>query len=629
MAKKAHGSRGLGLNSVTHLVTQSEDSLPYTIVKNGKYYFSKRAPLGVAPNSKITLLGRLVTVGKNGYVRFPLGVLSKKEVKPVALQFAAALDRMGLEAQKTDLESRDVQAPCRPHEYLPDDPVFQPTTEDIQSSAEALYAFLMDADEVAYERQVRGALGDRAPSPSNIPGVLVPFQKARPPRDRAELLEIPPPSAEGDAQLIRELFPLFSLFLHMQSEKMLVKPDVRLLPMVRSYRRYVADLKVRAAAGEVPTPPMPAPTKKAKGEKTKQVAGGWDWNDAFNYYIELRTLKPKSIENYSASWKMLQTFAKVPLEALSVEHVVDWRDAMQKSVHVITAKNRLVQVAAIWRENQLNAKIPRDLQNPFAGLTVRVPASHESKRTQFSEAELKQIFTAPPCKVGRTVSELAGYWIPLIGLYHGARLQEICGLEAADIEDSPYGLTIHIRPNGIRGIKGNAKGARHFPVHPKLLELGFADYVKAMREAGVSRVFPGLSRSETFGDAFTHHVRKLLNVSTDRLVGMHCFRHNWETAKRDAIPNFDFSIGAYLLGRRIDQGSAAVYGTSAGLKKLKIEIAKIDYALEHLSAPDVSPQVLLAEERGRVANMAASEQRKNARLKRAERASRLTREKRR
>lgn len=48
---------------------------------------------------------------------------------------------------------------------------------------------------------------------------------------------------------------------------------------------------------------------------------------------------------------------------------------------------------------------------------------------------------------------------------------------------------IHIRPNSLRGLK-NDQSERKVPIASRILELGFADYVAAMRAAGYKALFP-------------------------------------------------------------------------------------------------------------------------------------------
>lgn len=84
--------------------------------------------------------------------------------------------------------------------------------------------------------------------------------------------------------------------------------------------------------------------------------------------------------------------------------------------------------------------------NPAKRLTVRDEVDDKDKRDAFSTDQPKLIFNAPlyrGCKddekgyatPGDRVVRRARYWVPLISLFHGMRLNEICQLALNDIEE--------------------------------------------------------------------------------------------------------------------------------------------------------------------------------------------------
>ena len=242
----------------------------------------------------------------------------------------------------------------------------------------------------------------------------------------------------------------------------------------------------------------------------------------------------------------------------------------------------------------MNSKIPRETLDPFEGLRVRVSGNAGTSRVEYTAEELQKIFSNPPLQTDRAVSVQAGYWLPLLALYHGARLEELTGLEVQDISGSAQDMLLHIRENETRPrLKHRKFSQRRIPVHPKLIELGFDHYVDAARKAGIKVLFPSFARGATFGEEFVTHVKALISPPEGRLVGMHCFRHNFETARRNA--RMDPSAANFITGRRIDVGSAALYGSEAGLPVLKEELSKIRYGLSHLPAPAVTAEELHAQ----------------------------------
>lgn len=563
MAKKSDNNRVSRLKGVAQAVAQEEpQKVPYTERRHNVYWFRRRAPAPLKPGSIVFLDSIEAKVGKNQYVRFSLRTSDHRKAATEARKYAHLLDQA---AERT----RTVRTALKSPSPVPT----HPTREEIQYAAEAMYAQLLSADEDTAERGVAAALDDEDDEDVREPDRFV-WSSA----------DLPPPSTAGQVELLKKFGNVFSFYLFINTGKTIQEISPDLLPFADSFRRYIAAIERRKSAEVVPTPSMPA-----------RVAT-WSWDDAFSYYVEQRkTFADSSKANYRTAWTTLEASAKCPPAKLTTEAVVKWRDGLLKELEPLTVKSRLTFAAAIWRESRLSGKINRATIDPFEGLRVRVNANVGTARKEFTLAELRKIFAAKPVQTARAVSVHAGYWLPLLALYHGARLEELTGLEVEDVEDWGQGLVLHIRENTIRPrLKHRARSERSIPVHPKLIELGFKKYVAAARIATSKALFPSFSRGATFGEEFVQHVKGLISPEQGRLVGMHCFRHNWETARRSG--RMDTSASNYIGGRRLDDGSAALYGGPAGLTILAEELSKISYDLKFLRAPAVVADELRAQE---------------------------------
>jgi integrase len=83
------------------------------------------------------------------------------------------------------------------------------------------------------------------------------------------------------------------------------------------------------------------------------------------------------------------------------------------------------------------------------------------------------------------------FWIPLLGLFTGARLEEICQLRVSDIKEVDGVWCIDINEDHPeKSVKASEQ--RSIPLHPFLLELGFQRYARSLPDDG--RVFPELRR---------------------------------------------------------------------------------------------------------------------------------------
>ncbi len=88
------------------------------------------------------------------------------------------------------------------------------------------------------------------------------------------------------------------------------------------------------------------------------------------------------------------------------------------------------------------------------------------------------------------------FWVPVIALFTGARIEEICQLHLDDLieEDGIWCFDFNQQRN--KSIKTSA-GIRKVPIHPFLLnELNILGYVEQLQQKGATRLFPELSNNK-------------------------------------------------------------------------------------------------------------------------------------
>lgn len=544
--------------------------MQYTELRGKIYWFRRRAPEPLKPGMQIVLGDLSSVVGKNGYVRFSLGTNDRKEAAKLARKYAHLIDEAAEKRNQIERSRKAFQQPQSSDLALP-------TKEEIVYAAEAMYAMLLAADENTAEESLKSFLKEGDSDNFREPDRFV-WSSA----------DLPPMSTKGQFELLKLLRELIPFYILQSTGKFVTELTPDYLPFANAFRRYIAALEKRKSGDNVPTPDLPSKTSI------------WTWDDAFSYYLKQRPgLAHSSLINYRTAWDSLANYAKGTPEGLNISQVIAWRDDLLSKLHPQTVKSRLTFVSAIWRESRLNQKIDRKTPDPFEGLRVSVPRNAGTSRKEFSPEELLKIFSTPPLQTARAVSIHAGYWLPLLALYHGSRLEELTGIEVADIEFENQEILLHIRENTIRPrLKNRQSSERRFYVHPQIVELGFRDYVQTAKDAGIIPLFPSFARGDTFGEEFVTHVKKILSpVADGRLVGMHCFRHNFETARRNG--RMDSSASNYITGRRIDSGSAALYGGPAGRLTLKEELSKINYGLDHSPSPAVTADELKTQDSAR------------------------------
>lgn len=131
--------------------------------------------------------------------------------------------------------------------------------------------------------------------------------------------------------------------------------------------------------------------------------------------------------------------------------------------------------------------------------SVRNNQKRNSRRPPWDRDELRQMLETPVwygCaglwnrfEPGDEVFHDGSYWVLPLLVSTLARSDEIAGLAVADVVldcEVPY---FHIRETNLRRIK-TVSSTRRVPIARKLLDLGFAEYVTAMKLAGHRALFP-------------------------------------------------------------------------------------------------------------------------------------------
>lgn len=165
----------------------------------------------------------------------------------------------------------------------------------------------------------------------------------------------------------------------------------------------------------------------------------------------------------------------------------------------------------------------------------------EFGQRHFELNELKRLFQGEEMATfAKNASDAHKFWLPHVGLFTGARINELCQLNPQrDIQQDPksdvWFLDITDVSAGHKDVEKSVKtktSKRKVPVHPQLVELGFLQYVEHLKKQGHTLLFPGFPpsvgrASPKAGEWFGDYLRDIgLRDETPgaRLVGMHAFR---------------------------------------------------------------------------------------------------------
>ena len=179
-------------------------------------------------------------------------------------------------------------------------------------------------------------------------------------------------------------------------------------------------------------------------------------------------------------------------------------------------------------------------KNPAAGLSERSEFYDVRElRPPFTMQELSSIFRmiADLPKMPRFMPKLypMRYWVNLIALYQGMRLNEICQLYLDDIIMEEGLPCIRIRPDKVRKQKvKNKSSIRTVPIHSTLLKLGFLGYCEKVRQDGGSKeccLFPPATALDGGYQRKMQQFNALIHAlpDVDKRKSIHSYRHNFDT----------------------------------------------------------------------------------------------------
>ena len=229
-----------------------------------------------------------------------------------------------------------------------------------------------------------------------------------------------------------------------------------------------------------------------------------------------------------------------------------------------------------------------DAANPAHGFDFPMKGRANAGRLMWEGDQLRKLFASPiwtgchphfRSRAGAEIIRDDKFWLPLLGLYHGNRLEEFAQLRRVDVQQQEGIWLFKISDEGERQLK-NAQANRRVPVHPYLIERGFLDYVAGLPDDPEGMVFPELKPGgpdNKFGFYFSKWFtayRRSIGLYQNKL-DYHSFRHGVTTKL------FSGGVGSTvvdeLTGHESKGTSASTYNKGATLKDLKDAISKVEW----------------------------------------------------
>lgn len=219
--------------------------------------------------------------------------------------------------------------------------------------------------------------------------------------------------------------------------------------------------------------------------------------------------------------------------------------------------------------------------------------AREKARNAYSDAQLRAIFTSPlytgcvddergfaRAQPGNVIRR-SRFWLPLIALFSGLRMNEILQLTKWHVQTAPDGFPCILVGDNMQ-VK-TAASYRVVPLHCELIRCGLLKHVQQLKNAN-DLLFddvpfgPDGYASSTFSKRYATFWKSLEADEPGRKVSFHSLRHNFRDALRQ--PGIDRNLAKEVGGWSRSDDVSDSYGDGARAVVLRPIIDAIVYNLD-------------------------------------------------
>ena len=309
---------------------------------------------------------------------------------------------------------------------------------------------------------------------------------------------------------------------------------------------------------------------------------------------------------------------------------INWQKAYTQEVEVIRDANHPFEKIAITTASkyfiQFGALLDFAYKNNYSStnlldlLDYTYTKTPQTQREFFTKEELNKIFKGyiyndQPCEGLKIFSYQ--FWLPLLGAFTGARLNEICSLRLSDIsfDKDHQCYLISINENGQDKKVKTHNSIRVVPIHQAIINAGFIEYNKLLSSQKHGRLFPELKFSTKSGYAkeasrwFSKFDKRpngkydlgylgRVGVKTENTPpqskNFHCFRHTFiENLKNTS--GVELPKVADLVGHESNLSQTQQYGNKQLSVEIKLQtLNNLDYGIDlsHIKWSNFKAKVL-------------------------------------
>ncbi len=312
-----------------------------------------------------------------------------------------------------------------------------------------------------------------------------------------------------------------------------------------------------------------------------------DHKSRLNTFIEVMGDKPIDEITRDDMRKYRETLRKLPpnraksklYKGKSIDQILKMKP---KTVYSIKTVNIFVEAASSLFEWAMREGIMTF--NPAKSLSIKDDRQEIDLRDAITVDDLKILFSHPDFKM-KKIKRPSFYWAPIIALYTGMRLEEICQLHCDDVYKVDdlwvFDINLNKSRNGLVEKKLKTKNSvRIIPVHSKLIELGLLKYRDKILKDKHERLFPDLNLSKNIskygrqvGKFFSDLIKKC-DIAGKK--SFHSLRHTFSDYFK--VRNLHTDVFRQVFGHEIEMLASRQYGSKFSPKICYDEvISKVEF----------------------------------------------------
>ncbi len=230
-------------------------------------------------------------------------------------------------------------------------------------------------------------------------------------------------------------------------------------------------------------------------EKTKL-----QYLDTLNLLIEvigdkpIKSVQHENIRTFGSTLRKLPARrALIPIyKEKSIDQILQMENVPPMSS--TTVRNHFSRLTAFYSWAHNNGYVPENYVN-----VLEMPSRNDDgpARRAFTTEELQVLFNGYLYKgekpAGAHKWHKSRFWLPLLGLFSGARLSELAQLFEEDIQEVEGIWCFDFNDKVEKELK-NVASRRLTPIHSTLIQMGFLEFVEDMKKAQNKKLFPELKK---------------------------------------------------------------------------------------------------------------------------------------